>query len=196
MSKNRNNKSNTKGIAKTVEVMGQTLSPEQKIKLRKSITENEEITWDGLVELRKNAAIAVLTMQQKLTDLSIQFESKINADTELFDHVRGLGLTINDLAEEISKTTKRHAKVKQDKDGNIVAIDFKTGICNPDKDEDLEYLNIANEYITVQESLANISAQGFIDILTKLGIEENIVNDIKTANEQGKKELEKVVKGK
>ena len=156
----------------------------RKVKRNKERKEAKVDKWEDLMQMRSDC-----------------INSYIDQHTLLIT----IGKGVNDSLVEISKKIKinmdRHVMPtdKKDEAGNII-FDYKKGVVDPDGEEILEYWNIANEYMIINNDILGVGTDGYITLLDKLraftnAIKEEDITMLRKAVDNGQNEIIKTIQG-
>ena len=159
-----------------------------------AVNVDEPFRWEDLRLHREEAATDIIKHQVLIMELSKQHEKVINNDNDLFQAIKGLVLSMKDLADELNDISKSHATFKDNK-----VVEYRTGEIEANSDEEIEYSRIVSLYITLEEKIANLISVGSIDIFTRLKMDRKMIDQLNTIKKEGndmiKTELDKL-KGK
>lgn len=140
----------------------------------------ETVSWDDLKKAREDAVGAVLQNQELVVELTKLKKAELEKNSVALDLVNGVLNTYQELADDIRNISLEHAVdkalIKTSKGKVEVPKTFKTGVIT-DNEEELSYIAIATNYITVIEKVGHISGTTYPDIMVKLGMETDGVED-------------------
>jgi hypothetical protein len=148
-------------------------------------TRNQKLNWEDIALARSEACKSLIAQQSLTLELTKTYSDIIESDIELKETILGISNSYDDIVDEIV--------------GIDEAYKMRTGeVANGD--EELEYLQIAERYIAMQEKVANISSSGFMDVFVTLkikgvaGIDTTDLNAIAEAVVDGKKDIINTIK--
>ncbi len=147
--------------------------------------QQQELNWDDIKLARTEAATTLISQQMLQTELVKMFSSTIEADKSLKETVIGISNSYNDITDEIL--------------GIDAVYNNRTGVVQAG-DEELEYLQIAERYIAIQEKVANIAGSGLMDVFVTLrskgveGINPEDITKLAEALNEGKQSIIDTVK--
>jgi len=165
------------------------MSKKKKVKQTKTnvsvgdVKVEEDLYWEGLVTLKNEVAESILKEQQLVLELSKVYAKELEKDKELYDAVKGLILSISDLANDVPPIMNEHMENGKFKEG-LVDSENVDGI--------LKYLNIGQQYIVITENIKNLMATAYLDIFTRLSVP---TDDLKDVIKKGNENIEKVIEG-
>jgi len=147
----------------------------------------EKMYWEEL-GLQYETSGKLIMQQQLLThELIKRHSDAIDADKETTEIIRGLLLSYQDIAKELMGIVVKHGEFKGE--GKERRIFFKRGEVKLGDDEEFTYLRLFAEYITVQEEITTLSTTGFIDIFTKLKLDDHMVEELKNTVNSGTEKI-------
>lgn len=149
--------------------------------------QEEELTWDELKEMRDDVAKTIIGQQVQVHELAKAHADILEKDQDTLDTVKGLMESLNDIAEELQETSLKHAKVTT---GNKV-VEFKKGNVERGDDEELTYIRIAGEYITITEKVSTLASTAYLDIFTKLKVDDTTTKNLVEAVAEGVSDVAK-----
>ena len=144
---------------------------------------DEKLLWDDLIYIRDDTAKLIMGQQIQIHELAKSHEKDISNDKDTLNTVKGLMHSLNDIALELQESSMKHAKVITD---NKI-IEYKKGEVNRGDDEELEYIRITGEYITIAEKVSTLASTAYMDIFSKLKVDEVIRKELADAVIDGSK---------
>lgn len=135
---------------------------------------DDELNWDGIPQLKKDVAQELLKQQAFILELAKVYKNDLDANPKAYKFVEGLMLSLQDLAVQLS-----------DLDSTIKG---RKGIVD-NIDDKLDYLNIATNYINIQETITSLASNGYLEIISSLNLN---VDKLKETIEQGKEDIKHV----
>jgi len=147
--------------------------------------EQEPLYWESLVDLKNDIAETIIRQQAFILEINKQNIERLQKDPDALAMLEGLMLSLSDLAKETAEIFKAHS----DEQGNIVTGKVE-GI-----DEQMKYLSIANQYITIHENIISTTNNVYLDVFTRLNLDHNLLNQIKETIAAGQTEVKEVVDG-
>jgi len=138
--------------------------------------------------------VAEVSKWEELSDMHVEILKDING-------FKGLDLSMRDLIKETIDNGVRHAEVtttKEAGDGTVIefATSFKSGLVKESDalDEDdaaMDYLNIASNYISIQDKVTSLMSLGWVDLFVRLKIPTDKIEDVVNS---GHADIDKAIK--
>lgn len=129
---------------------------------------NDEVTWEALYGTHNEIAKEVLDLQTLIATMSQTHATVIDGNPELFEIVKGLMLTVSDVAKELVAIQTEY-------------LNGRTGLTGiiPEGNEDdiMAYVSGMSKYVNIGEKLANLSATAITDILTRLKLDPKLLKE-------------------
>ena len=142
--------------------------------IKPEFEKDDELSWDDMPRLREEVTEELLKQQAFILELAKAYAEPLKEHKEVYKFIEGLILSLKDLANQIVKLNEQ-AK-------------GKTGVVN-DIDDKLDYLNIATEYVNIQENIISLISNGYLEIVSSLDLN---VDAIKEVIEKGKEDIKNV----
>lgn len=137
--------------------------------LRKEKARKEQqFYWEDLVAARDDVVNNAIHQQNLLMELVTTYDKIITADSDLESMVKGLMLSYADVAKDTVFTISSLHTADGSAVVEGVVPNYKKGLVKVEDEEYFEYIDIAYKYCTKSEQLANLSANGFLDIFLKI----------------------------
>jgi len=174
---------------------------DRKIKRAQERSESKTEKWEDLMEMRKDCIDSYIKQHTLLIELEKTFIDSINKDNEVKEMCKGLNDSLVEISNKIKANMDRHIFETENKDENGNPIyDYKRGKLDPESEDIIEYWNIANEYMIINNDILGVGTSGYITILDKLraftnAIKESDVTMLRKAIDNGQNQIIKTMQG-
>lgn len=124
-----------------------------------------KLNMDSLKEMKISVTKKLAEQQLLISEAINKYEDVLSIEPELTSELSGLSGTINDMLKHVNTVSIKH----KDLSGEISDID-----------DQMLYIEVAAEYMNVEETVAAIGSTAYIDLLTKLPLaKEKLDNEAK-----------------
>ena len=154
-----------------------------------------KIFWEELLLAKREAGQEILQQQALIVELNKVHEKEVSVDTELQETIAGLQKTLQFLAVDVNTISLSHSTETEviSIAGEDVTIgkEFKKGLI-PDGEDQLDYINIASQYLSINDKVAHLAGTAYLDVFTRLKVSTMELNQV---IEDGKEDIAKIDKG-
>ena len=173
----------------------------RKVKRNKEKKEAKVDKWEDLMQMRSDCINSYIDQHTLLITIGKQFKDQIENDKIVSQIFKGVNDSLVEISKKIKINMDRHVMPtdKKDEAGNII-FDYKKGVVDPDGEEILEYWNIANEYMIINNDILGVGTDGYITLLDELraftnAIKEEDITMLRKAVDNGQNEIIKTIQG-
>jgi hypothetical protein len=127
----------------------------------------EVFMWEELLLAKTEAGDSIINQQHLIVGLIELYEKVIENDIELFNTIKGLLKTLEDLAKDINTISLEHATVTTKLGEFTIGSEFKKGVVAIGVDQ-MSYIEIAAKYLSIIDKVAHLAGTAYLDVFTRL----------------------------